>query len=71
MSRSIEVYFTEPRWESFGGITVTVPELCPEFSVTPEFAVLQSDPRWVPFLESLGKSPAQLSAVRFNVETPR
>jgi tetratricopeptide (TPR) repeat protein len=41
-----------------------------EIAVTPEFMVLEGDPRWIPFLERLGKSPAQLSAVEFDVEAP-
>ena len=34
----------------------------------PMFQNLQADPRWLPFLESIGKSPEQLSAIRFNVD---
>lgn len=29
------------------------------------------DPRWVPFLESVGQSPAQLGAIRFEVSLPK
>lgn len=42
-----------------------------EIAVTPEFMVLEDDPRWIPFLEQLGKSPSQLRAVKFNVEAPK
>ena len=39
--------------------------------VQPEFGNIQSDPRWLPFLESIGKSPAQLDAIEFKVTLPR
>ena len=29
-----------------------------------------ADPRWLPFLESIGKSPKQLAAIRFTVTLP-
>jgi len=35
-----------------------------------EFANIQNDPRWLPFLESIGKSPAQLDAIKFKVTLP-
>jgi tetratricopeptide (TPR) repeat protein len=34
------------------------------------FANIHKDPRWLPFLESIGKSPAQLDAIKFNVTLP-
>ncbi len=37
----------------------------------PEFGNIQSDPRWLPFLESIGKSPAQLGAIEFKVTLPK
>ena len=33
-------------------------------------ANVHADPRWLPFLESIGKSPAQLDAIRFKVTLP-
>jgi TolB-like protein len=36
----------------------------------PLFFNLQSDPRWLPFLESIGKSPEQLAAIEFEVKLP-
>jgi len=36
----------------------------------PLFQNLFDDPRWLPFLESIGKSPAQLDAIEFNVTLP-
>jgi len=33
----------------------------------PLFGNIQGDPRWLPFLESIGKSPAQLDAIKFEV----
>jgi len=33
----------------------------------PLFASLQADSRWLPFLESIGKAPAQLDAIPFEV----
>ena len=30
----------------------------------------QSDPRWLPFLDSIGMSPKQLAAVAFEVTLP-
>jgi adenylate cyclase len=38
-----------------------------EVMAKPEFANIHNDPRWFPFLESLGKSPAQLAAIDFKV----
>ena len=35
------------------------------------FANIHSDPRWMPFLESIGKSPEQLAAIEFEVTLPR
>jgi tetratricopeptide (TPR) repeat protein len=34
------------------------------------FANLHDDPRWLPFLESIGKSPEQLAAIEFEVRLP-
>lgn len=36
----------------------------------PLFAGIQDDPRWQPFLESVGLAPAQLDAIEFNVKGP-
>ena len=35
------------------------------------FANIHDDPRWLPFLESIGKAPSQLSEIRFRVTLPR
>ena len=35
-----------------------------------EFESLKSDPRWLPFLERIGRSPEQLAAIEFNVSVP-
>ena len=37
----------------------------------PLFAPLRDDPRWLPFLERVGKSPEQLAAIEFEVKLPR
>jgi tetratricopeptide (TPR) repeat protein len=34
------------------------------------FSNLYEDPRWLPFLESIGRSPAQLAAIEFEVKLP-
>ena len=34
------------------------------------FSNIHSDPRWLPFLESIGKSPKQLAAIKFKVTLP-
>ncbi len=34
------------------------------------FASLYDDPRWLPFLESIGRSPEQLAAIEFEVPLP-
>jgi len=39
--------------------------------VQPEFRNIHSDPRWLPFLESIGYAPAQLDAIEFKVTLPR
>jgi tetratricopeptide (TPR) repeat protein len=36
----------------------------------PMFANIHGDPRWIPFLESLGKSPQQLDSISFKVTLP-
>ncbi len=36
-----------------------------------EFANIHDDPRWLPFLESIGKSPEQLAAIEFEVRLPQ
>ncbi|MDH3587869.1 MAG: tetratricopeptide repeat protein [Gammaproteobacteria bacterium] len=41
-----------------------------EIASAPEFAVVWPDPRWLPFLESIGKAPKQLAAVEFQVTRP-
>ncbi len=35
------------------------------------FANIHDDPRWLPFLESIGRSPEQLAAIEFNVTLPK
>ena len=35
------------------------------------FANIHDDPRWLPFLESIGKSPEQLAAIEFKVTLPK
>ena len=42
-----------------------------EIPVSQLFANIRSDPRWLPFLESIGKSPDQLAAIDFEVRVPR
>jgi TolB-like protein/lipoprotein NlpI len=37
----------------------------------PEFGNLYDDPRWLPFLASIGKSPEQLAAIEFKVTLPK
>ena len=39
--------------------------------VEPAFRNIHDDPRWLPFLESIGKSPAQLDAIKFEVWLPQ
>lgn len=41
-----------------------------EIAVEPQFANIHSDPRWLPFLERIGKSPEQLAAIEFKVTLP-
>jgi hypothetical protein len=42
-----------------------------EITVEPLFANIHDDPRWLPFLESIGKSPEQLAAIHFEVPLPQ
>ena len=39
-------------------------------TTNPWFANIHHDPRWLPFLESVGRSPEQLAAIEFNVTLP-
>ena len=36
----------------------------------PLFSNIHDDPRWLPFLESIGASPEQLAAIEFEVTLP-
>jgi len=40
-------------------------------AVDVQFANVHDDPRWLPFLESIGKSPEQLDAIEFEVTLPQ
>jgi len=42
-----------------------------DVAFTPEFSNIHDDPRWLPFLESIGRSPAQLDAIKFKVTLPK
>jgi TolB-like protein/Tfp pilus assembly protein PilF len=42
-----------------------------EIGTDPMFASIHSDPRWLPFLRSVGKAPEQLAVVEFNVALPK
>jgi TolB-like protein/Tfp pilus assembly protein PilF len=42
-----------------------------EISSISTFANLHDDPRWLPFLESIGRSPEQLAAIDFEVRVPQ
>ena len=41
-----------------------------EILAEPAFAPLHDDPRWLPFLRSIGKAPEQLAAISFEVTLP-
>jgi TolB-like protein/Tfp pilus assembly protein PilF len=41
-----------------------------QIAMEPRFANIRTDPRWLPFLESIGKSPDQLAAIEFEVTLP-
>jgi len=41
-----------------------------EIAVTPEFESLRDDPRWLPFLDKLDRSPRQLDSIDFQVAVP-
>jgi len=41
-----------------------------QVATTPMFANIHSDPRWLPFLERIGKAPQQLAAIEFKVMLP-
>ncbi|HEY5775183.1 MAG TPA: hypothetical protein VIS57_03780, partial [Xanthomonadales bacterium] len=41
-----------------------------EIVAEPAFANIQADPRWLPFLESIGHAPTQLDAIEFEVTLP-
>jgi len=42
-----------------------------DLGIEPLFANLHDDPRWLPFLERMGKSAEQLAAIDFEVSLPR
>ena len=37
----------------------------------PQFANIHDDPRWLLFLETVGRSPEELAAIEFKVKLPR
>ncbi|UCC15183.1 MAG: tetratricopeptide repeat protein [Gammaproteobacteria bacterium] len=41
-----------------------------DIATTPEFDNIHGDPRWLPFLESIGMAPEQLAAIEFEVAIP-
>jgi TolB-like protein len=41
-----------------------------EIANEPLFGNIRSDPRWLPFLQRVGKSPDQLASIEFNVPLP-
>ena len=41
-----------------------------EIATEPPFGNIQLDPRWLPFLESIGMSPEQLAVIELNVTLP-
>ncbi len=42
-----------------------------EIAIDPLFANIRDDARWLPFLESIGKSPEQLASIEFEVTLPK
>jgi TolB-like protein/Tfp pilus assembly protein PilF len=42
----------------------------PQIASQPEFTNIHDDPRWLPFLESIGMSPEQLDAIEFKITLP-
>jgi len=48
----------------------TAGPLVSQAAVDPFLIKLHDDPRWLPFLESIGKSPAQLEGVEFELTLP-
>jgi len=42
-----------------------------EISSYSMYANIHDDPRWLPFLESIGRSPKQLAAIKFEVRVPQ
>jgi hypothetical protein len=41
-----------------------------QIALQPEFTNIHNDPRWLPFLESIGMLPEQLTAIEFKVTLP-
>jgi adenylate cyclase len=41
-----------------------------EINIEPLFRSIHGDPRWLPLLESIGRSPEQLAAIKFEVKLP-
>jgi len=42
-----------------------------QIAAAPVFDNIHDDPRWLPFLESIGRSPEQLAAIEFEVRLPQ
>ena len=41
-----------------------------QIAMQPEFTNIHDDPRWLPFLKSIGMSPEQLAAIELEVKLP-
>ena len=41
------------------------------FPNEPLLSNLHNDPRWLPFLRKIGKTPEQLAAIKFEVKLPQ
>ena len=56
-------WLEKARTNSDGGLSEIVGDL--------SFSKVHEDPPWQPFLESIGRSPQQLAAIRFDVTLSR
>ena len=58
-------------FEWLARLDLTDSNVLPQVVGNPMFSNLYGDPRWTSLLEPVGRSPAQLAAIEFDVKVPK
>ena len=62
---------TDKAFDYLGRVVEREPGAVAAIATNPIFRSLHDDPRWLPFLESVGQLPEQLAAIEFDVRAPQ